>query len=94
MLTNCLRSSQALFRGTFQKSVKKLVSLKASNVQLMLNVLSLTLFVAMSWDAPKVRLYPYFKQISPDQTLCVAIGAMAKGQDDFADSYVEEKIGK
>jgi rRNA small subunit pseudouridine methyltransferase Nep1 len=60
----------------------------------LLNVLSLTPFVAMSWDAPKVRLYPYFKQISPDQTLCVAIGAMAKGQDDFADSYVEEKIGK
>lgn len=48
----------------------------------------------MSWDAPKVRLYPYFKQISPNQALCVAIGAMAKGQDDFADSYVEEKIGK
>lgn len=47
----------------------------------------------MSWDAPKVRLYPYFKQVPPEQTLCVAIGAMAKGQDDFADSYVDEKIG-
>jgi len=49
--------------------------------------------IAMSWDAPKVRLYPYFKQVPPEQTLCVAIGAMAKGQDDFADSYVDEKIG-
>jgi len=49
--------------------------------------------IAMSWDAPKVRLYPYFKKLSPERTLCVAIGAMAKGQDDFADSYVDEKIG-
>ncbi|KAI9286960.1 Nep1-domain-containing protein [Umbelopsis sp. AD052] len=49
--------------------------------------------IAMSWDAPKVRLYPYFKQIPEDVPVCVAIGAMAKGQDDFADTYVDEKIG-
>ncbi|KAG0173031.1 hypothetical protein DFQ30_009048 [Apophysomyces sp. BC1015] len=48
---------------------------------------------AMSWNAPRVRLYRHFKNLPEDQTIVVAVGAMAKGPDSFADSYVDEKIG-
>lgn len=50
--------------------------------------------LALSWNAPKRRLYNYFEQIPPDQPIVVAIGAMAKGEDNFADSYADDKIGK
>jgi rRNA small subunit pseudouridine methyltransferase Nep1 len=41
-----------------------------------------------------VRLGEFFKDI-PDYTpIVVAVGAMAKGPDSFADEYVTEKIGK
>ncbi|KAL0087281.1 Nep1-domain-containing protein [Phycomyces blakesleeanus] len=49
--------------------------------------------ISLSWNAPKVRLYKYFKQLPDDQSIVVAVGAMAKGLDTFADSYVDEKIG-
>ncbi|GAN06396.1 hypothetical protein MAM1_0121c05878 [Mucor ambiguus] len=50
--------------------------------------------MAMSWNAPKVRLREFFTDI-PDYTpIVVAVGAMAKGPDSFADEYVTEKIGK
>ncbi|CAO0794636.1 unnamed protein product [Mucor circinelloides] len=49
--------------------------------------------IALSWNAPKVRLREFFKDI-PDYTpIVVAVGAMAKGPDSFADEYVTEKIG-
>ena len=50
--------------------------------------------IALSWNATKVRLYPYFKQVPKDKKIVVSVGAMAKGADTFADAYVEEKIGK
>lgn len=41
-----------------------------------------------------MRLGEFFKDI-PDYTpIVVAVGAMAKGPDSFADEYVTEKIGK
>ncbi|CDS09389.1 hypothetical protein LRAMOSA10749 [Lichtheimia ramosa] len=49
--------------------------------------------IALSWNATKVRLYPYFKQVPKDKKIVVSVGAMAKGADTFADAYVEEKIG-
>ncbi|KAI8368169.1 Alpha/beta knot methyltransferase [Radiomyces spectabilis] len=48
---------------------------------------------ALSWNAPKVRLYRYFKSIPEEGPLVIAVGAMAKGPDTFADSYVDTKIG-
>ncbi|KAK4518229.1 Phosphatidylinositol:ceramide phosphoinositol transferase (IPC synthase) [Mucor velutinosus] len=49
--------------------------------------------IALSWNAPKVRLREFFTDI-PDYTpIVVAVGAMAKGPDSFADEYVTEKIG-
>ncbi|CEP11003.1 hypothetical protein [Parasitella parasitica] len=48
---------------------------------------------SLSWNAPKVRLSHFFKEI-PDYTpIVVAVGAMAKGPDTFADEYAKEKIG-
>lgn len=49
--------------------------------------------ISLSWDAPTVRLSEYLPSIPEDQSIVVAIGAMAHGTDDFADSYVDEKIG-
>ncbi|KAI7902096.1 Alpha/beta knot methyltransferase [Cokeromyces recurvatus] len=49
--------------------------------------------IALSWNAPKVRLYKFFKEIPDGQPIVVAVGAMAKGPDTFADAYVDEKIG-
>lgn len=51
-------------------------------------------WIALSWNAPQVRLYKYFKQVPDGQPVVVAVGAMAKGPDTFADAYTEEKIGK
>ncbi|KAI8099942.1 Alpha/beta knot methyltransferase [Halteromyces radiatus] len=50
--------------------------------------------LALSWNAPKVRLYSYFKELNLDEKpLVIAVGAMAKGEDTFADAYTDEKIG-
>ncbi|CAO3598251.1 unnamed protein product [Absidia cylindrospora] len=50
--------------------------------------------LALSWNAPKVRLYDHFKELDLDKRpLVVAVGAMAKGEDTFADAYTNEKIG-
>ncbi|KAG2228210.1 hypothetical protein INT45_011002, partial [Circinella minor] len=50
--------------------------------------------IALSWNSEKVKLYDYFKEIPGDGPVVVAVGAMAKGADTFADSYVQDKIGK
>lgn len=50
--------------------------------------------VALSWNAPQVRLYKYFKDVPEGKPVVVAVGAMAKGPDTFADEYTDEKIGK
>ncbi|KAI8336171.1 Alpha/beta knot methyltransferase [Chlamydoabsidia padenii] len=50
--------------------------------------------LALSWNAPKVRLYKYFKDLDLDgRPLVISVGAMAKGEDTFADAYTDTKIG-
>ncbi|CAO3597388.1 unnamed protein product [Absidia cylindrospora] len=48
--------------------------------------------MALSWDAPTVKLSEYMPTIPKDKNIVVAIGSMAHGTDDFADAYVDEKI--
>ncbi|RCI07550.1 hypothetical protein L249_1667 [Ophiocordyceps polyrhachis-furcata BCC 54312] len=48
--------------------------------------------VTLSFDAPVVRVREYVKMVNPKDSICVFIGAMAKGADTFADSVVDEKI--
>ncbi|KAI9145399.1 Alpha/beta knot methyltransferase [Paraphysoderma sedebokerense] len=49
--------------------------------------------ICFSYDAPTVKLPQYLSTLSSDQSLCVFIGAMAHGTDNFADQYVDDKIG-
>ncbi|KTW27745.1 hypothetical protein T552_02184 [Pneumocystis carinii B80] len=48
--------------------------------------------ITFSADAPTVKISEYLSTLEPDQSLCVVIGAMAHGEDNFADSWVDEKI--
>ncbi|KAJ9134742.1 Essential for mitotic growth 1 [Pleurostoma richardsiae] len=48
--------------------------------------------VTLSFDAPVVRVREYIDALEPDESICVFVGAMAKGPDSFADSFVDEKI--
>jgi len=32
------------------------------------------------------------QSLGPEESICVFVGAMAKGSDNFADGYVDEKI--
>lgn len=34
----------------------------------------------------------YVETLEPNESICVFVGAMAKGSDDFADELVDEKI--
>ena len=53
----------------------------------------LVLTIALSFDAPVTRLETYLvNTLKPNQSVCVAVGAMAKGPDDFADDWVDAKI--
>ncbi|KAI9479465.1 18S rRNA pseudouridine methyltransferase [Coemansia sp. RSA 989] len=50
--------------------------------------------LTFSYDAPTVHLQSWLrKKLDQNQNIVVAIGALAHGKDDFADSYVDEKIG-
>ncbi len=49
--------------------------------------------VTLSFDAPVMPVRKYMETLKPDESICVAVGAMASGDDTFADSYVDEKIG-
>lgn len=49
-------------------------------------------YIALSWDAPTLKLSEYMPTIPEDKNIVVAVGSMAHGTDDFADSYVDEKI--
>ncbi|PVU92183.1 hypothetical protein BB561_003979 [Smittium simulii] len=50
--------------------------------------------ICFSYDSPTVHLQSWIRKSLPEDTsLIVAIGAMAHGTDNFADSYVDEKIG-
>lgn len=48
--------------------------------------------ITLSFDAPAVRVRNYIDALDPDESICVFVGAMAKGPDNFADAYVDEKI--
>lgn len=48
--------------------------------------------VTLSYDADVVRVRDYIQDIDPKQSLCVFVGAMAKGKDDFADMYKDDAI--
>lgn len=49
--------------------------------------------VTLSWDAPVIPVREYIQGLKEDESICVVVGAMAKGKDDFADAWVDEKIG-
>ncbi|KAL2203889.1 nucleolar essential protein 1 [Sarocladium strictum] len=48
--------------------------------------------VTLSFDAPLVRVRDYVETLESKESICVFVGAMAKGADNFADSLVDEKI--
>ncbi|PON31128.1 hypothetical protein TGAM01_v200548 [Trichoderma gamsii] len=48
--------------------------------------------VTLSFDAEVVRVREYMEALNPKESICVFVGAMAKGADTFADSIVDEKI--
>ncbi|RKF79749.1 Ribosomal RNA small subunit methyltransferase NEP1 [Golovinomyces cichoracearum] len=48
--------------------------------------------VTLSFDAPLVKVREYVENIADKESICVFIGAMAKGSDNFADQFVDEKI--
>ncbi|KAJ2786784.1 18S rRNA pseudouridine methyltransferase [Coemansia interrupta] len=50
--------------------------------------------LTFSYDAPTVHMQTWMRRkLKPNQDIVVAIGALAHGKDDFADAYVDEKIG-
>ncbi|KAI1406338.1 Alpha/beta knot methyltransferase [Hypoxylon fuscum] len=48
--------------------------------------------VTLSFDEETVRVRDYIQALGPKESICVFVGAMAKGADNFADEYVDEKI--
>lgn len=49
--------------------------------------------ITLSFDAPVTRVQDYIGKLDRDESICVFVGAMARGKDNFADEYVDEKIG-
>ncbi|ORX67856.1 Nep1-domain-containing protein [Linderina pennispora] len=50
--------------------------------------------MTFSYDAPTVHLQTWLRRkLKSNQNIVVAIGALSHGKDDFADAYVDEKIG-
>ncbi len=39
------------------------------------------------------RTKEYIQELDNDESICVFVGAMARGKDNFADEFVDEKIG-
>jgi rRNA small subunit pseudouridine methyltransferase Nep1 len=48
--------------------------------------------VTLSFDAKVTHVREYIDNLGPNESICVFVGAMAKGLDNFADEYVDEKI--
>ncbi|MCJ1269060.1 18S rRNA pseudouridine methyltransferase [Lobaria immixta] len=48
--------------------------------------------VTLSYDAEVVRVADYISDLGPKQSVCVFVGAMAKGNDDFADHIKDDTI--
>ncbi|RDB15618.1 Ribosomal RNA small subunit methyltransferase NEP1 [Hypsizygus marmoreus] len=51
-----------------------------------------TIKLTLSGDAPTQRLSKYLPTLPTTHSIAVFVGAMARGKDDFADAYVDEKI--
>ncbi len=48
--------------------------------------------ITLRFVAPLVRVREYVEKLDDKESICVFVGAMAKGTDNFADEYVDEKI--
>jgi rRNA small subunit pseudouridine methyltransferase Nep1 len=48
--------------------------------------------VTLSFDAEVVKVADYIRDLAPSESICVFIGAMAKGKDDFADGFKDDAI--
>lgn len=48
--------------------------------------------VTLSFESEVVRVRDYVSTLGPDESICVFVGAMAKGSDDFADSFKDDSI--
>jgi rRNA small subunit pseudouridine methyltransferase Nep1 len=48
--------------------------------------------VTLSYESPVVRVKDYIETLGQKESICVFVGAMAKGADNFADEYVDDKI--
>jgi rRNA small subunit pseudouridine methyltransferase Nep1 len=48
--------------------------------------------VTLSFDSSLVRVRDWVEGVEPEESICVFVGAMAKGADTFADEFVDEKI--
>ncbi|OAX81455.1 ribosomal RNA small subunit methyltransferase NEP1 [Emergomyces africanus] len=48
--------------------------------------------VTLSFEAPVVRVNDYIESLGPKESICVFVGAMAKGRDDFADGFKDDTI--
>jgi len=48
--------------------------------------------VTLSFDAPVVRVRDYLQDLGTTESICVFVGAMAKGSDTFADQYKDDAI--
>jgi rRNA small subunit pseudouridine methyltransferase Nep1 len=48
--------------------------------------------VTLSFDAPVVRVRDYISDLGPKESICVFVGAMAKGADTFADQFKDDAI--
>ncbi|ODQ80226.1 hypothetical protein BABINDRAFT_161196 [Babjeviella inositovora NRRL Y-12698] len=49
--------------------------------------------ITLSFDAPVRRVQDYVETLDEDESICVFVGSMARGPDNFADEFVDEKIG-
>ncbi|KAJ8116717.1 hypothetical protein OPT61_g1920 [Boeremia exigua] len=49
--------------------------------------------VTLSFDAEVVRLSDYIGSLNKNESIAVFVGAMAKGNDDFADAIKDDSIG-
>lgn len=48
--------------------------------------------LTLSFDAPFVKPTDYIRKLGTKESVCVFIGAMAKGEDNFADMYAEQAV--
>uniref|UniRef100_A0A060SWZ1 Ribosomal RNA small subunit methyltransferase NEP1 n=1 Tax=Blastobotrys adeninivorans TaxID=409370 RepID=A0A060SWZ1_BLAAD len=49
--------------------------------------------ITLSYNAKVQRVQDYVDTLDEDESICVFVGAMASGPDNFADEFVDEKIG-